>query len=578
MAEATVVPEAAAIALPDGVDPAVAALIGCCVSTGVGAVLKTAAVPAGASVAVIGLGGVGLSCVMGAVLAGASRIVAIDRVAAKLDTARAVGATDGLVAGDDRAATIEALRDLTDGGPDFAFEAIGRVDTVELAIESLPLGGTAVLVGMTPFEARAVVRGLSAGRRQPPDPRLQLRLRGPGGRFPALRGAPPRRPPAGRAADRPADRARRPRGRVRPAAGRRRPPPGRRLRLTAGGQAAASAGRCQPPDDGAPTCGCRRDRRGGPQPAVGQARWSRARTRSARACLIVPAVTAASRSALTAATTAAVTLSYGTFLSDATVLERLAAAQVGAELRRGHPERGRGRSEPVLDDPEGRLHGDPGGWPACGRGDPADTSGEQRAAVTCRGVDPGLEPVRRRPAAARPRSTASSIVASAAVLAAGASADSSTPRAAAKALRKAAQYSADLGGTRRIRAGGGRGRTRPDPVAGGAVEAATDPMMVPPTSAVATRRPARPAVRSVGIVWILRASGGPTGHRMPTPSAWRVKNVCGACVIGRSSRFLDRGPTRMWPDGRPLPGSWSSRTSPAWASSSGSISSVTGTP
>ena len=155
MAEATVVPEAAAIALPDGVDPAVAALIGCCVSTGVGAVLKTAAVPAGASVAVIGLGGVGLSCVMGAVLAGASRIVAIDRVAAKLDAARAVGATDGLVAGDDRAATLDALRDLTDGGPDFTFEAIGRVDTVELAIDSLPLGGAAVLVGMTPFDARA---------------------------------------------------------------------------------------------------------------------------------------------------------------------------------------------------------------------------------------------------------------------------------------------------------------------------------------------------------------------------------------------------------------------------------------
>ncbi|OGO53392.1 MAG: hypothetical protein A2Z32_03555 [Chloroflexi bacterium RBG_16_69_14] len=155
MAEATVVPEAAAIALPDGVDPAVAALIGCCVSTGVGAVLKTAEVPPGASVAVLGLGGVGLSCVMGAALAGASRVVAIDRVAAKLDVARSVGATDGLLARDDRAATIGALRDLTDGGPDFVFEAIGRVTTVELAIECLPLGGTAVLVGMTPIEARA---------------------------------------------------------------------------------------------------------------------------------------------------------------------------------------------------------------------------------------------------------------------------------------------------------------------------------------------------------------------------------------------------------------------------------------
>ena len=67
MADATVVPVAAAIPIPDGIDPAVAALIGCCVTTGVGAVLKTAEVPAGASVAVIGLGGVGLSCVMGAV-------------------------------------------------------------------------------------------------------------------------------------------------------------------------------------------------------------------------------------------------------------------------------------------------------------------------------------------------------------------------------------------------------------------------------------------------------------------------------------------------------------------------------
>lgn len=158
MAEATVVPEAAAIALPDGVDPAVAALIGCCVTTGVGAVLKTAAVPAGASVAVIGLGGVGLSCVIGAAIAGASQIVALDRVPEKLDVARSVGATDGLVASDDRAATIEALRDLTDGGPEFVFEAIGRVETVELAIEALPLGGTAVLVGLTPFEARASFR------------------------------------------------------------------------------------------------------------------------------------------------------------------------------------------------------------------------------------------------------------------------------------------------------------------------------------------------------------------------------------------------------------------------------------
>ncbi len=105
--------------------------------------------------AVIGLGGVGLSCVMGAVVAGASRIVAIDRMADKLDAAQAVGATDGLLATDDDAATLEALRDLTDGGPDYVFEAIGRTSTAELAIAALPLGGTAVLVGMTPLGARA---------------------------------------------------------------------------------------------------------------------------------------------------------------------------------------------------------------------------------------------------------------------------------------------------------------------------------------------------------------------------------------------------------------------------------------
>ena len=102
MAEAAVVPAAAAIPIPDGVDPAVAALIGCCVSTGVGAVLKTAAVPAGASVAVIGLGGVGLSCVMGAV---ARRRVADrgDRPgAAKLDAAQRGRRDRRLLAGDDR--------------------------------------------------------------------------------------------------------------------------------------------------------------------------------------------------------------------------------------------------------------------------------------------------------------------------------------------------------------------------------------------------------------------------------------------------------------------------------------------
>lgn len=155
MAEAQVVPAAAAIPMPDGTPPEVAALIGCCVTTGVGAVTKTAGIRPGQSVAVIGLGGVGLSCVMGAALAGAAPIVAIDRVPAKLDLARELGATTTIRAGDDPAETIEAIRDATDGGPDACFEAIGLPMTIETAIACLPTGGAAVLVGMAPFGARA---------------------------------------------------------------------------------------------------------------------------------------------------------------------------------------------------------------------------------------------------------------------------------------------------------------------------------------------------------------------------------------------------------------------------------------
>jgi S-(hydroxymethyl)glutathione dehydrogenase/alcohol dehydrogenase len=149
------VPAAAAIPVPDGTPPEVAALIGCCVTTGVGAATKTADVQAGSSVVVIGLGGVGLSCVMGAAIAGAGRIVAVDRVAGKLDLARSVGATDVILAGADAAGTLAAIRDATDGGPDTCLEAIGLPATIEMAIACLPTGGTAVLVGMTPFGVRA---------------------------------------------------------------------------------------------------------------------------------------------------------------------------------------------------------------------------------------------------------------------------------------------------------------------------------------------------------------------------------------------------------------------------------------
>jgi len=153
MAEAEVVPASAVVPMPDGVPPEVAALIGCAVSTGVGAVVRTAEVPAGATVAVIGLGGVGLSCVMGAALAGASRIIAVDVSRTKIDLALDLGATHGVHADPaDPGPTVDGIRSAAGhGGPDFVFEAIGLPATISQAIAALPPGGTAVLVGLTRF-------------------------------------------------------------------------------------------------------------------------------------------------------------------------------------------------------------------------------------------------------------------------------------------------------------------------------------------------------------------------------------------------------------------------------------------
>jgi S-(hydroxymethyl)glutathione dehydrogenase / alcohol dehydrogenase len=152
--ERTVVPATAAIPVSPETAPEVAALIGCCVSTGIGSVIHVAGVPEGSTVAVIGLGGVGLSVIMGAVLAGAAKIIAIDRVPAKLERALAIGATD-VVAATDPSTTESTVLDLTDGGVDFAFEAIGMVQTIEQSVRLLRPGGTAVVVGMTPTGQRA---------------------------------------------------------------------------------------------------------------------------------------------------------------------------------------------------------------------------------------------------------------------------------------------------------------------------------------------------------------------------------------------------------------------------------------
>ncbi len=125
-----------------------AALVGCAVTTGVGAVVNTARIPLGATVAVLGCGGIGLNAVQGAALAGAGKIIAIDKVAWKLDLARQYGATDTVDASEENA--VEAVLALIPGGVDFAFEAIGLKLAAEQAFQMLGKGGTAVIVGMIP--------------------------------------------------------------------------------------------------------------------------------------------------------------------------------------------------------------------------------------------------------------------------------------------------------------------------------------------------------------------------------------------------------------------------------------------
>jgi S-(hydroxymethyl)glutathione dehydrogenase/alcohol dehydrogenase len=147
MAERTVVPAAAAVKLPADAPLEKAALIGCSVMTGVGAVLQTAAVRPGSRVAVFGAGGVGLNAVQGAVIAGAPQIVAVDVHPRKLELARLFGATQVVDASRDD--PVAAIRELTEGrGVDYAFEAIGAKQTIEQAYAAVRRGGTCVVIGL----------------------------------------------------------------------------------------------------------------------------------------------------------------------------------------------------------------------------------------------------------------------------------------------------------------------------------------------------------------------------------------------------------------------------------------------
>lgn len=148
-ADYAVVPQECCVSLRDDLPLDVAALIGCAVTTGVGATLNTVRVEPGSSVVVFGAGGVGLSIIMGAQLAGAKQIIAVDTNEAKGDLAESFGATDVLINSPD---VIQDIRSLTEGrGADYVFEAIGKPAIQELSLEAVRPAGTVVLVGVSPM-------------------------------------------------------------------------------------------------------------------------------------------------------------------------------------------------------------------------------------------------------------------------------------------------------------------------------------------------------------------------------------------------------------------------------------------
>ena len=150
-AEYAVVDRGSVVVIDRSLPLDIAALFGCAVVTGVGAVVNTAQIRPGSTVAVVGLGGVGLSGLLGAVLAGAGRIVAVDLSDEKLGLARQLGATDTVNAGD--ADHVKQVRDLTNGGVDYAFDLAGTIKAMETAYLVTRWGGTTVTAGLSPHDA-----------------------------------------------------------------------------------------------------------------------------------------------------------------------------------------------------------------------------------------------------------------------------------------------------------------------------------------------------------------------------------------------------------------------------------------
>ncbi|MCP4224369.1 MAG: Zn-dependent alcohol dehydrogenase [Actinomycetia bacterium] len=136
-----------------------ACLIGCGITTGFGAAVRTAKVEVGSTVCVIGAGGIGLAAIQGARIAGANKVIVVDISPSKLETAGHVGGTHFINASECEDVVAE-VKDLTRGGVDYSFEAIGRADTVRQAFDMLAIGGTATIIGMVPSKDIVQLRGI----------------------------------------------------------------------------------------------------------------------------------------------------------------------------------------------------------------------------------------------------------------------------------------------------------------------------------------------------------------------------------------------------------------------------------
>lgn len=156
-AEKMLVHENAVVKITNDIALDRAALIGCGVTTGLGAVLNTARIEPGSTVAVFGAGGVGLAAIQGARIAGARQIIAVDVFEGKLAMARRLGATHSVDASSSD--PVAAIREMTGGGVDYSFEAIGLKKAAEQAFESLAPGGTATVIGMIPVGQKVEIEG-----------------------------------------------------------------------------------------------------------------------------------------------------------------------------------------------------------------------------------------------------------------------------------------------------------------------------------------------------------------------------------------------------------------------------------